>query len=316
MSQSLSYVALSIARRRQEIAFTTHKEAIALSSSLQTVLELPLRFSTGAFQAADSNEGQSAVLLREVSLIDSGMTPQTATLMAIATDHEGGVGSARAERALERFQVAVVDGTQTDMAARLKSAFRAANQDVYGDNPGEVSMVAMVARGKYASFAAVGDIQAILYRADRINQITRNQRVERTNSRRSGQRTLDTSAGPQFLGVQERLESRLPAIFDITLLPLDAVALLSGDVVEQVTAGTTSSALVAPGQSFTNAIERRVMAASGPEGAATVLEVLPVREALQEPPEAVLTTPTYLPYLLVGIVLIAGLLLALWYFLL
>ncbi|HET9660588.1 MAG TPA: hypothetical protein VFP05_09690 [Thermomicrobiales bacterium] len=286
-----------------------------MSSSLQTVLEQPLRFSTGAFQAIEStNDGRSAVLLREVSLIDSGMTPQPATLMAVATDRAEGAGPERAERALERFQTSVVEGTQTDMAARLKSAFRAANQDVFGLDPGEVSMVAMVARGKYASFAAVGDNQAILYRADRINQITRNQRVERTNSRRSGQRTLDTSAGPQFLGAQERLESRLPAIFDITLLPLDAVALLSGAVAEQLAQGSMTSALVVPGQSFATAIERRVLAEHDPAGAATVLEVLPAREALPEPPEAVLTTPTFLPYLIIGIVLIVGLLAVLWFF--
>jgi hypothetical protein len=200
------------------------------------------------------------------------------------------------------------------MAARLKSAFRAANQAIYDTDPVEVSMVAMVARGKYASFAAVGDNQAILYRADRINQITRNQRVERTTSRRTSQRTLDTSVGPQFLGAQERLESRLPAIFDITLLPLDAVALLSGAIAEQLAQGVTTSALVAPGQSFASAIERRVLAEPDPAGAATVLEVLPAREALPEPPEAVLTTPTYLPYLVIGIVLIAGLLAVLWFF--
>ncbi len=286
-----------------------------MSSSLQTVLEQPLRFSTGAFQSTEpTGNGQSAVLLREVSLIDSGMTPQSATLMAVATDHADGAGPERAQLALERFQAAVVDGTQTDMAARLKSAFRAANQAIYDADPVEVSMVAMVARGKYASFAAVGDNQAILYRADRINQITRNQRVERTTSRRTSQRTLDTSAGPQFLGAQERLESRLPAIFDITLLPLDAVALLSGAIAEQLAQGVTTSALVAPGQSFASAIERRVLAEPDPAGAATVLEVLPAREALPEPPEAVLTTPTYLPYLVIGIVLIAGLLAVLWFF--
>jgi hypothetical protein len=286
-----------------------------LSSSLQTVLEAPLRFSTGAFQSTEPGaEGRSAVLLREVTLIDSGSAPQPATLMAVATDHSDGVGTDRAERALERFQSAVVDGTQTDMAARLKSAFRAANQEVYGVDPGEVSMVAMVARGKYASFAAVGDNQAFLYRADRINQVTRNQRTERSNTRRSEQRTLDAQSGPQFLGMQERLESRLPAIFDITLLPLDAVALLSGQVAEKLAQGSTTSALVAPGQSFTTAIERQLQNLSDPEGAATVLEVLPVREALVEPPEAVLTTPTYLPYVIMGILLVAGLLLALWYF--
>jgi len=286
-----------------------------LSNSLQAVVEPPLRFSTGAYLAAQAeDDGRSAVLLREIALLDSGTTPISATVMAVATDHAAGAGSDRAERALERFQSAVADGTQTDMAARLKSAFRAANREVYGDGPGEVSMVAMVARGKYASFAVVGDNQAILYRADRINQITRNQRAERGGGRRSEQRTLEARTEPQFLGMQERLESRLPAIFDLTLLPLDAVALLSGQIAEQLAQGTSSSALVAPGQSFTTAIERRLRAGDDPEGAATVLEVLPVREALPEPPMAVSTTPSFLPYLIIVLVLIAGLALALWYF--
>ena len=98
------------------------------------------------------------------------------------------------------------------------------------------------------------------------------------------------------------------------MLPLDAVALLSGQVAEKLAQGATTSALVLPGQSFTTAIERQLQGQSDPEGAATVLEVLPVREALAEPPEAVLTTPTYLPYVIMGILIVAGLLLALWYF--
>ena len=222
-----------------------------MSSSLQSVLEQPLRFSTGAFQSTDSTSvGRSAVLLREVSLIDSGSAPQPATLMAVATDHAEGAGSGRAERAIERFQNAIVDGTQTDMAARLKSAFRVANQDIYDSDPGEVSMVAMVARGKYASFAVVGDNQAFLYRAERINQVTRNQRAERTSPRRGEQRTLDTQVSPEFLGTQERLESRLPAIFDITLLPLDSVALLSGLACGSTFLSSNTNALVAPGKHF------------------------------------------------------------------
>ena len=292
-----------------------HKESSNLSNSLQPVLEQPLRFSTGAYKSVAANaEGRAAVLLREVSLLDSGTTPQSATLMAVATDHAAEAGTDRAERALERFRIAVVDGTQTDMAARLKSAFRAANQEIYGSQPGEVSMVAMVARGKYASFAAVGENQAILYRADRINQITRNQRGERVSGRQRDKRTLDTQQGPQFLGAQERLESRLPAIFDLTLLPLDAVALLSGPIAEQLSQSATTSALVPRGQTFSNTIERQLQTRDDPEGAAAVLEVLPAREALPEPPEAVLTTPTYLPYMIIGLVLLAGLLLALWYF--
>lgn len=287
-----------------------------MSSTLQLVVEPPLRFSTGAFQTNGESVGRSAVLLREISLLDSGMTPQPATLMAVATDHTDGAGNARAERAIQSFQAAVVDGTQTDMAARLKSAFRAANADVYGADPGEISMVALVARGKYASFAAVGDNQAFLYRADRVNQVTRNQRAERSGGRRSEQRTLDVQSGPQFLGVQERLESRLPAIFDMTLLPLDALALVSGPVADSLASGTTSNALVASGQSFSSLIERQVTDAADTTVAAAVLEVLPVREPMPEPPVEALSTPSYLPYLLIAIVLLAGLAFAIWFFVL
>lgn len=297
------------------MAKISYKESSTLSNTLQPVLEQPLRFSTGAYQGtAPSSEQRAAVLLREVSLLDSGTTPQQATLMAVATDHAAGGGSDRAERALERFRSAVVDGTQTDMAARLKSAFRAVNQEIYRSEPGEISMVAMVARGKYASFAAVGENQAVLYRADRINQITRNQRGERVSNRQRDQRTLENQTKLQFLGAQERLESRLPAIFDLTLLPLDAVALLSGPIAEQLSQGTGTSALVPRGQSFSSVIEHRVRSADDPEEAATVLEVLPAREALPEPPSAVATTPTYLPYVIIVLLLLAGLLLALWYF--
>jgi hypothetical protein len=216
--------------------------------------------------------------------------------------------------ALDRLQSAVIDGTQTDMAARLKSAFRSANSEVYARGSGEVSMVAMVARGKYASFATVGDNQAFLCRADRLNQITRNQRTERGNSRRSSHRTLETQAGSQFLGVQERLESRLPAIFDITLLPLDAVALVGGTFADQLAQTGTTNALVAPGQTFSSLIERQLATTGDSESAATLLEVLPVREAMPAPPEEAISTPTYLPYLIIVLVMLAGLLLALWYF--
>jgi hypothetical protein len=285
-----------------------------LANSLQTTVEQPLRFSTGAVQPSDPVGTRTAVLVREVTLIDSGTAPTPATLMAVATDHAEGTGNQRAQRALDQLQSAVVDGTQTDMAARLKSAFRSVNADAYARGPAEVSLVAMVARGKYASFAAVGDNQAFLYRADRLNQITRNQRVERSETRRTSQRTLDSPTAPPFLGVQDRLESRLPAIFDITLLPLDAVALVGGRLADQLAHSSSTSALVAPNHSFSNEIERQVTTTGDADSAATLLEVLPAREAMPEPPVEALGTPTYLPYLITVLLLLAGLLLAIWYF--
>ena len=252
--------------------------------------------------------------MREVTLIDSGSAPVPAMLMAVATDRTEGAGNERALRAIERFQAAIVDGTQTDMAARLKAAFRSVNGDVFSSDPGEISLVAMVARGKYASFAAVGDNKAFLYRADRLNEVTRNQRIERGTARRSDQRTPETQYAPQFLGVQERLESRLPSIFDITLLPRDSVALVSGSIEDQDAQGAASSALVSPGQTLARTIERSLATTGDPDNAATVLEVLPVREAMAEAPAASLTTPTYLPYVIIALVMLASLALALWFF--
>lgn len=283
-----------------------------MTSSLQPVVEQPLRFSTGAFQAVESaTESRTAVLLREVTLPEVKGPATRATVMAVAMEH-GDTGGA--DRALDRFQKAVAEGTQPDVAARLKSAFRAVNRDLHDHQAGEISMVAMVAQDKYASFAAVGDNQAILYRANRINQVTRNQRSERPSNRRSTRHDVDTAETSHLLGAQAKLDSSLPAIFDITLLPMDAIALLSGHIAGQLTQGTTTSALVAPGQTFGTVIEQQLQTHADPESAAVVLEVLPVREALVQPPEAVATTPNYLPYIIIVLALIAGLLFVLWQF--
>ncbi|MEZ4505784.1 MAG: hypothetical protein R2848_07920 [Thermomicrobiales bacterium] len=53
--------------------------------------------------------------------------------------------------------------------------------------------------------------------------------------------------------------------------------------------------------------------ASDPGSAATVLEVLPIREPGRAPAEA-LSSQSYLPYLLIALVMLAGLIFALWYF--
>lgn len=284
-----------------------------MTTSLQTTIEQPLTFSTRAVQSDAIGEADLAVLVSEVSLIDSGSAPVAATIMAVATDTAADADGTRAQQAIDRFQAAVIEGTQTDMAARLKFAFRSANAEVFAGGPAEVSMVAMVARGKYASVATVGDASAFLYRADRINQVTRNQKTERTSGRRSDQRTLDAQAAPQFLGIQERLDSRLPAIFDLTLLPLDSVALVGGPIADQLTDSSAVNALVVPGQSFSLAIEKSVGAAE-PGSAAAILEVLPAREAMPAPPPEAVTTPTYLPYVIIAVVMLLGLLLAIWYF--
>jgi hypothetical protein len=71
---------------------------------------------------------------------------------------------------------------------------------------------------------------------------------------------------------------------------------------------------VIPGQTFTALVEQQLAALGDSESAATLLEVLPARETLPAPPVEALSTPTYLPYLITALVLLAGFLLAIWYF--
>lgn len=286
-----------------------------MASALPATLETPLTFRTELLQARNDGQSHSAVLSREIRLLDSGSTPISATLMAVATDHSSdSAGDLRAQRAIEEFERAIVEGTQTDMAARLKAAFRAANAGVYAESPGSLSMVAMVARGKYASFGAVGSNAAVLYRADRLNMVTRNQRSDRSSNRRAHQQASKSEPEMHYLGDQERLESKLPAVFDVTLLPLDVLALVSSDLAARLSGPEDTRALVVPGRSFAASLESQIQSSGDSSAAATVLEVLPVRDELPAPPPAAVATPTYLPYLLIAIVMLAGLLFALWYF--
>jgi protein phosphatase len=88
-----------------------------------------------------------------------------------------------------------------------------------------------VLRGKYATFASVGDSRAYLIRARRLNQITQDHSLvaeqvaqgtlTKEQARQSPQRNVLTQA----LGHRERLDTKLPSIFELVLLDDDRLLL-------------------------------------------------------------------------------------------
>ena len=88
-------------------------------------------------------------------------------------------------------------------------------------------------RGKYATIANVGDSRAYLIRANRLNQITQDHSLVAEQVAKGEISADDARTSPHrnrlihALGQRERLDNRLPGIFEIVLLPQDRLLLCS-----------------------------------------------------------------------------------------
>jgi serine/threonine protein phosphatase PrpC len=125
-----------------------------------------------------------------------------------------------------------------DVALALKQAYRRANEAIYQQGGGDAesrhmgtTLVSAVVRGKYVTIANVGDSRAYLMRANRITQVTQDHsvvaeqvqqgRMREQDARKSNQRNMLTQA----LGTQPTLDKRMPAIYELALLPEDRLLL-------------------------------------------------------------------------------------------
>lgn len=194
--------------------------------------------------------------VREVRL-DSGVSA-SGHIAVMVTSHADPPAKEHESAAIN----AVVDAVAMPakpLAERLTTGFRDANRLVFqsaGHGSVGLTMIALVTEGKYAAIGLVGEDRGYLVRAGRLTQVTRDQRVHTSRSRRkqdSDDRTdriskLDNVA---LIGELERLDSRSPAIFEMTLLPEDRVAILSrgtadltadGQLVEALTSGSAQPA--------------------------------------------------------------------------
>ncbi len=172
-----------------------------------------------------------------------------AWLLAVADGmggHEGGeVASRLAIDALgARFSGAMPD----DIALELKRAYREANDRIWSEGGPDsarhmgTTLVSAVINGAYLTIANVGDSRAYLIRGQQVLQVTKDhslvaEQVEHGeltagSERQSPQRNVLTAA----VGTTERLDRKLPEIFELTLLPEDRLLLCSDgfyDVIEQ-----------------------------------------------------------------------------------
>lgn len=174
---------------------------------------------------------------------------RNAFVMAVADGmggHEGGEIASRL--AIETIQDHFSSSLPADIALELKRAYRRANERVWAEGDAAAprhmgtTLVTAVIHGPYATIANVGDSRAYLIRGNRVTQLTQDHslvaeqaekgEITPGEERNSPQRNVLTAA----IGTTETLERKLPAIYELPLLPDDRLLICSDgfyDVIEQ-----------------------------------------------------------------------------------
>ncbi|MCC6313994.1 MAG: serine/threonine-protein phosphatase [Thermomicrobiales bacterium] len=191
----------------------------------------------GASDVGGRPTNQDAVVVAE--LPPAPMVPVAPSFLLAVADGMGGHagGDVAANLAVETLRDTVIGSGEADAALLLKQAFRKANEAIYGRSeavggePMGTTLTAAILRGKYATIASVGDSRAYLLRARGMTQITKdhslvaeqvaNGTLKPEAARSSPQRNILTQA----LGMKAKLDTRLPGIFELTLLPGDRLLL-------------------------------------------------------------------------------------------
>jgi PPM family protein phosphatase len=300
-------------------------------SQLQKIDQSPRDLVIAVGSATDvggraSNEDSIAAIELAESPPAPGVPPAPAFLLAVADGMGGHADGEVASRlAIDTLLAAIGNEPGPDAGLSFKQAFRRANESIYergaatgGDRPMGTTLVAALLRGQYATIANVGDSRAYLLRAKGLTQITRDhtfvaEEVERgaltpEQARRSPQRNVLTQA----LGSRPKLDTKLPAIYELTLLPDDRLLLCSdgfGDVLDNadmIAAMLGRDASAAARLLVDLARERgatdnvsAVVAAAVP----TRVSAVPVAAA---PPRARLSTPVIVLILAIVIIVLAA----------
>ena len=191
----------------------------------------------GISQTGGRPNNEDAILVQETA--PSADLPNGGWVLAVADGMGGHAdGEMASKLAIQTLKDAFADSVQPDAALALKQAYRRANEAIYaaGTTPDArpgTTLVSAVVRGKYVTIANVGDSRAYLMRANQMTQITQDHSVvpeqvaagelAEGEDRSSAVRNQLTAA----LGTQETLERRLPAIYELVLLPEDRLLLCS-----------------------------------------------------------------------------------------
>jgi len=190
-------------------------------------------------------------------------------------------------------------GPGSDSGAAVKQAFRQANATLFQSGQGGqvASAVALYSQGKYATIASIGTGRAYLVRAGRLNQVTRDPISIQSKAGKSDPTADNPTVA--LLGARERLDTRQPAIYEITLLPEDRLLLCTAEVF-----GNANEASMLANLAGTDA--NASASALVPVGELAVAVVANVAAARMRQPVIVPTAgrPAYIP-LVAAIILIA-----------
>lgn len=205
----------------------------------------PLEVEVGsASRVGGRDHNEDAVLVQPI-----GANGQ-AWLLAVADGmggHEG--GEVASGIAIDVLKEQLGGTVPADVRLELTRAYRTANdriwaqgQDVTVDRHMGTTLVAAILNGPYLTIANVGDSRAYLIRANQVLQITNDHSVVAEQAARGeiGLEEQRASANRNMLtaavGTTERLERKLPEIFELSLLPEDKLLLCSDgfyDVIDQ-----------------------------------------------------------------------------------
>ena len=203
--------------------------------------QLDIRISS-ASDVGGRPENEDAVAVSDLQAVDLGDGVELPGFLVAIADGMGGHqrGEVASRIAVDTIQEVFASDPAADVVPLLKQAFRRANELIYGNwhgqSPSEMmgtTLVVAATRGKYATVASIGDSRAYLVRAGRLQQITRDhslvaEQVAQGNmtaeeARESPHRNIITHA----LGHKPKLDSKMPNIFEITLLEEDRLLLLT-----------------------------------------------------------------------------------------
>lgn len=214
--------------------------------------------------------------------------------------HSGDVAS---RIALDTLMAAFPALPAGDLGLALKQAYRKANEAVYQagvDEPTHAGMgttlTAVLLRGKYATAANVGDSRAYLARGEIITQVTRDHtvvsdevasgRLSAAAARHDPRRNRLTHA----IGIDPKLDTRLPDIFELTLLPGDRLLLCSDGLYDVLDDVDMHRVLLGedPGSAATQLVELAKSRGTRDNATAVVAAAIPTRV----PIAATLPAPT------------------------
>ena len=230
-------------------------------SALPRAVDTPeetLRLAVSAVtDAAGRDENQDVAVALAIG--GNGPAGVNENFLLVVADGMGGhpAGDVASQIAMNTLVEAFPTLPGGDLGLAMKQAYRRANEAVFQageDEPTHAGMgttlTSALLHGKYATIANVGDSRAYLLRGDALTQVTRDHtvvaeevvqgRLTADAARRDPRRNLLT----HVIGTHPRLESKLPDVFELALLPGDRLLLCSDGLYGVLDDGEMRRALV------------------------------------------------------------------------